>query len=159
MLATHAAYLAANDPSQFPEQLSAGLELWQPKKLYSNYYLPNSWIHDWHTEYPQLGAMTPLCVAAAGLSCHVSLGAAIRPGPDQGRIFGLVETAVGPDTVGGDLFENIAPRITSASTDVTTGPYGLTVNFTAVLRVQNPALVRPPGICGFPKTYYAKVSR
>src|SRR5690606_24219662 len=120
MLAAHAAYLAAPDPSQYPDQLAGGLTTWQPKKLYSDKYIPNSWIHDWHTRYPQLDDRSAVCVAEAGLRCHVTQGLDLRP--DQGRRFGLVETEVGFDTLGGDFLENIGPQILSASADVTAGP-------------------------------------
>ncbi len=110
-LATIDAYNYASDPLRYPEQLSLpGVNVWQPRKLYLHQYQPNSWLHDWETQYPELGGKTAQEVAEAGFLCHVSQYTPPRTQTFEegtGYRFGLYQTDIGVDTIGGDLFENV----------------------------------------------------
>lgn len=94
---------AANDAKRFPHQLDS-LTTWQPKKLYLHFYPDNAWPHDWTQPVP--GAdKTVQEMADEGIRCHVSQNA--KKGCKPSESYGLYFSAVGPDKVKKDFFENI----------------------------------------------------
>ncbi|MBN2580971.1 MAG: PIG-L family deacetylase [Pirellulales bacterium] len=90
-----------------------GNDPWQTQKLYAHLYdhepaepmLSKLWM-DWDIPYPELGGLTPLEVANAGLACHESQGGAELVTVWEGQRFseqwGLYQSTVGLDTVLGD---------------------------------------------------------
>jgi hypothetical protein len=54
-----AAFEAAGDPAQFPEQLDS-LEVWQPKNLYLHLYPERSFTHSWTMQLDELGGKSPV---------------------------------------------------------------------------------------------------
>lgn len=96
---------------------------WQVKKLYLHMYNQNPIEMDWDQPMAAFDGRTGYEVAQAGYQWHVSQHEAGQKNPQTGKFeyfvvepkespyscyrFGLAFTAVGPDVVGGDFFENI----------------------------------------------------
>ena len=118
---TEAIALAA-DAEQFPPSAEK-YGLWTPEKTYLHLYEQNQITMDWDTPYESLGGKTPFEVTQEGFGCHksqhwtwfkrwiygnngeIQKAAQIKTySPCQ---FGLYQTAVGQDSVGGDFMENI----------------------------------------------------
>lgn len=89
--------------------------LWDVPKTYVHLYEENQIRMDWNVPLTAFGGRTGLDVAAEALECHVSQMdenaawqmADVSTGEYDNGLFGLWRTTVGPDTVGGDMFENI----------------------------------------------------
>lgn len=89
--------------------------LWNVPKTYVHLYEENQIRMDWNVPLTAFGGRTGLDVAAEALECHVSQMdenaawqmADVSTGEYDNGLFGLWRTTVGPDTVGGDMFENI----------------------------------------------------
>ena len=113
---------AAADPAQLPDRGAP----WAVEKLYLHLYEENPVTLDLDTPLDSLGGRTPFQVTQDGFACHKSqhwtwfykwiYGTKDRPITRAADIrsyspcrYGLYYTAVGPDEVGGDLFEHIEP--------------------------------------------------
>jgi len=89
--------------------------LWDVPKTYVHLYAENQLRMDWTVPLTAFGGKTGLEVAAEALECHVSQMdenaawqmADVSSGQYDNGLFGLWRTTVGPDVVGGDMFENI----------------------------------------------------
>jgi len=83
---------------------------WDTPKLYLHLYNENVINMDWSIPLQNFGGATGFDMAVIGYSFHLSQHqwsfAVPSTGP-RGHRFGLVRTTVGPDTAGGDFFENI----------------------------------------------------
>ena len=90
-------------------QLSRRLGVWQPKKLYLHLWPENPTRLDYSAD---VGGRTALDAALKAFSLHVSQQHFhVQCNPDDPydcALFGLARTVVGPDALGGDLFENLA---------------------------------------------------
>ena len=103
----------AADPSYAPE--SAGrYGTWQAKKLYIHLYPENPITMDWRVPLSRFDGKTALEIAQKAYECHVSQLEYHHNVYDSGKYssaeYGLAYTAVGPDALGGDFFENIPPE-------------------------------------------------
>lgn len=113
----------AADPAQNPEA-AEGYGPWQVEKTYLHLYPENQIVMDWDTPLESLGGKSPFQVTQEGFTCHKSqhwtwfyrwiYGSAsnpIRKAADINSyspcLYGLYDTQVGPDQVGGDFFENV----------------------------------------------------
>ena len=100
------------------------LEPWQVEKTYLHLYPENQIVMDWDTPLESLGGKTPFQVTQDGFACHESQhwtwfyrwmygasGSPIQRAADirsySPCLYGLYDTQVGPDLVGGDFFENV----------------------------------------------------
>ena len=100
------------------------LEPWQAEKTYLHLYPENPIVMDWDTPLDSLGGKTPFEVTQEGFGCHQSQhwtwfyrwiygtsGNPIERAADIGSyspcLYGLYDSQVGPDTAGGDFFENV----------------------------------------------------
>ena len=117
----------ALDRAADPALAQAGgetLEPWQVEKTYLHLYPENQIVMDWDTPLDSLGGKTPFQVTREGFDCHQSqhwtwfyrwiYGTSSSPIQRAADIrsyspclYGLYDTQVGPDTVGGDFFENV----------------------------------------------------
>jgi len=104
------AVLAATDAACFPES-AARYGTWNTPKLYLHLYPQNEIIMDWSVPLTAFDGRSALEVAAEGFSKHKTQQGffyVYGEGDDwDSRRFGLYRSTVGPDTVGGDVFENI----------------------------------------------------
>ena len=118
-----AAYMAANCPPKaadpaYDAASCAAYGTWQVKKVYIHLYPENRIVMDWEQPLSAFGGRTGLEMANLALECHKSqqpIGFSAKTGgPYDCRLFGLYATAVGPDRLKNDFFENIvmepAPR-------------------------------------------------
>lgn len=113
----------AVDPSQYP-QSAEKYGSWRPEKTYLHLYEENQIVMDWDTPCDSLGGKTPFEVTQEGFGCHKSQhwtwfkrwiygnnGEITKASQIQTYSpcrFGLYDTIVGYDTVGGDFMENVA---------------------------------------------------
>ena len=119
---TDAIVLAA-DQTQFPDS-AALYGPWTVEKTYLHLYPENRITMDWDTPLDSLGGKTPFEVTQEGFACHKSqhwtwfykwiYGTADAPITKASQVrgyspcrYGLYDTQVGPDAVGGDFFENV----------------------------------------------------
>lgn len=119
---TEAITLAA-DPAQFPDS-AAAYGPWTVEKTYLHLYEENQITMDWDTPLESLGGKTPFEVTQEGFACHKSqhwtwfykwiYGTSEAPITKATQVrgyspcrYGLYDTKVGPDVVGGDFFENV----------------------------------------------------
>jgi len=117
------AIVSAADPEQYPDS-AAQYGTWTPEKTYLHLYPENTITMDWDTPLDSLGGKTPFEVTQEGFGCHKSQhwtwfkkwiygtdAAPITKASDiktySPCLFGLYDTKVGLDTVGGDFFENV----------------------------------------------------
>lgn len=98
---------------------------WRPKKLYLHLWKENPLVMDFRQPLENLGGQTALELAKEGFKAHVSqqgYDAPLKNGvkykfrvEDEGMFsiasYGLAYSAVGVDTVGGDMFENIGEEL------------------------------------------------
>ncbi|RHR10180.1 hypothetical protein DWX58_06800 [Pseudoflavonifractor sp. AF19-9AC] len=108
-------YLLATDEAYDP---------WQVEKTYLHLYPEQQITMDWDTPLESLGGKTPFQMTQEGFACHKSqhwtwfyrwiYGTSSRPIQKAADItsyspclYGLYDTKVGPDVVGGDFFENM----------------------------------------------------
>ena len=113
----------AADPAQDPDT-AAEYGAWQVEKTYLHLYPENQIVMDWDTLLDSLGGKTPFQVTQEGFACHESqhwtwfyrwiYGSASSPIQRAADIrnyspclYGLYDTQVGPDSAGGDFFENV----------------------------------------------------
>ncbi len=113
----------AADPAQDPDT-AAEYGAWQVEKTYLHLYPENKIVMDWDTPLDSLGGKTPFQVTQEGFACHESqhwtwfyrwiYGSASSPIQRASDIrnyspclYGLYDTQVGPDSAGGDFFENV----------------------------------------------------
>lgn len=118
-----AALTGAADPAQSPDTAEE-FGPWQVEKTYLHLYPENPIVMDWDTPLERLGGKTPFQVTQEGFACHKSqhwtwfyrwiYGTDSRPIQKAADItsyspclYGLYDTQVGPDRVGGDFFENV----------------------------------------------------
>ncbi len=113
----------AVDESQYPESAKK-YGTWRPEKTYLHLYETNPITMDWDTPYDSLGGKTPFERTQEGFGCHksqhwtwfkrwiygnngeITKAAQIQTySPCQ---YGLYDTLVGVDEVGGDFMENVA---------------------------------------------------
>lgn len=113
----------ASDETQFPDS-AAAYGTWSVEKTYLHLYPENQITMDWDTPLESLGGKTPFEVTQEGFACHksqhwtwfykwiygtsespIALATQVR-GYSPCR-YGLYDTKVGPDVVGGDFFENV----------------------------------------------------
>ena len=125
---SHGAHMAAADVCMFAYDHAGDADCmpeagspWQMDKLYLHLYENNQQRFDWNVPLSAFGGKTGLEVAKDAFACHASqVGARLKD--SQGRLFvcevieggyydnalfGLYGSRVGPDTAGGDLFENV----------------------------------------------------
>ena len=104
------AVVAAADGSIFPESAQT-YGTWDTPKLYLHLYETNSIVMNWDVALQSYGGKTAMDVARESFALHESQQGffyVYGEGDDwDSRKFGLYRTTVGPDTVGGDVFENI----------------------------------------------------
>ena len=126
----------AADESKYPESAQT-YGTWTPEKTYLHLYSENQIVMDWDTPLDSLGGKTPFQVTQEGFACHKSqhwtwfykwiYGTFDSPITKATQIrgyspcrYGLYDTKVGPDVVGGDFFENVetyAQRIARAEAE------------------------------------------
>ena len=86
---------------------------WDVPKLYLHLLSENAITMDWDVPLDNFDGATARDLAVAGYACHLSQQhwafAVPRNGP-TGQKFGLARSLVGPDIIGGDMFENIETR-------------------------------------------------
>lgn len=115
---SHGAHMAAADICM---DVYDHADAWQVDKLYLHLYETNQQRFDWNTPLAAFDGKTGLEVAREAFACHESqVGQRMKD--SQGRLFvcevadggyydnalfGLYGSRVGPDTAGGDLFENV----------------------------------------------------
>lgn len=119
---TDALVLAA-DESQYTES-AAAYGAWTVEKTYLHLYPENQITMDWDTPLESLGGKTPFQITQEGFSFHKSqhwtwfykwiYGTADAPITQASQVrgyspcrYGLYDSKVGPDTAGGDFFENV----------------------------------------------------
>ena len=117
------ALVQATDESQYPDS-AAAYGPWTVEKTYLHLYPENPITMDWDTPLDSLGGKTPFQVTQEGFACHKSqhwtwfykwiYGTSDSPITKATQIrgyspcrYGLYDTKVGPDVVGGDFFENV----------------------------------------------------
>ena len=113
----------AADPAQ-DQETAEEYGVWQVEKTYLHLYPENQIVMDWDTPLESLGGRTPFEVTQEGFGCHKSqhwtwfyrwiYGTSAAPIDQAAKVasyspclYGLYDTQVGPDTVGGDFFENV----------------------------------------------------
>ena len=113
----------AVDETQYPESAEK-YGTWRPEKTYLHLYEENSIVMDWDTPYESMGGKTPFEMTQEGFDYHksqhwtwfkrwiygnsgeITKASQIKTySPCQ---YGLYDTLVGTDEVGGDLMENVA---------------------------------------------------
>ena len=98
-------------------------KVWRPEKTYLHLYEENQIEMDWDTPYQSLGGKTPFEITQEGFGCHKSqhwtwfkrwiygnngeITKAAQIKTYSPCIYGLYDTALGPDQQGGDLMENV----------------------------------------------------
>ena len=99
------------DETYLPE-LAAQYGVWQPKKLYLHLYPENAITMNWRIPLESMGGKTSLQLAQEAYALHVTQQTTDFVVTDEGETscaaFGLAYSAVGPDVVGEDFFENLA---------------------------------------------------
>lgn len=112
----------AKDSTQFPESAEK-YGVWEVEKTYLHLYDQNKITMDWDTPLESLGGKTPFQVTQEGFGCHKSqhwtwfndwiygktekITTAKQITKYSPCKFGLYDSKVGLDTVGGDFMENI----------------------------------------------------
>lgn len=84
--------------------------LWDVPKVYIHLYPENQIRMDWNKPLSAFGGKTGHEVAAEAFLCHVSQLKRWEYADSEkydNSVFGLWHTTVGPDVIGGDMFENI----------------------------------------------------
>jgi len=99
-----AAFKAAGDPTQYPEQIAKGLKAWQPKKLYERGMWVNAFTHSWTMKVPD--GRTVQEAQSTSLQYHVSQGMSGSWGASSSP-FGLTESIVGADNGATNFLQNI----------------------------------------------------
>ena len=109
-LALTDAIVAATDGDIFPES-ARRYGTWNTPKLYLHLYPENEIRMNWDGPLASFGGKTALNIAQEAFDFHESQQGYFHvygAGEDwDSRRFGLYRTTVGPDTIGGDVFENI----------------------------------------------------
>ena len=104
---------AANE-AKFPESARA-YGTWQVKKLYLHLYGENVVDMDWDQPLSAFGGLSGLEVAREAFLCHVSQQHTDYRVRDSGSadcsLFGLYYSAVGPDLLKNDFFENLSYEV------------------------------------------------
>lgn len=96
--------------STYNHQEIPELGTWEVPKVYIHLYKENQIKMDWKKPLASFGGKTGLEVATEAFRCHVTQQGHwdVWDGGDwDNSLFGLWHTTVGPDVVGGDMFENI----------------------------------------------------
>ena len=104
----HAVEQAA-DPNHNPEEV-AQYGVWNVPKVYIHLWPENQIKMDWHQPLAAFGGKTGLEMAVESFKCHVTQQNrwSVEDGGEyDNSLFGLWHTTVGPDVIGGDMFENI----------------------------------------------------
>ena len=113
----------SGDEGCFPESATV-YGVWEPEKTYLHLYDENPIVMDWDMPLDSLGGKTPFEVTQEGFGCHESqhwtwfykwiYGTQEAPITKATQIrkyspcnYGLYDTKVGVDVVGGDFFENV----------------------------------------------------
>ena len=101
----------AEDESRFPAQVEQ-YGLWSVPKVYIHLYPENQIQMDWWQPLDRFGGKTAQDVAREAYACHVSQKKNGKwdvwdGGQWDNSLFGLYRSLVGPDALGGDMFENI----------------------------------------------------
>ena len=113
----------AAEESKYPESAEK-YGTWQVEKTYLHLYEENEIVMDWDVPLESLGGKTPFEVTREGFACHKSqhwtwfyrwiYGTEEKPVTKATDIkkyspcrYGLYDTTVGADIVGGDFFENV----------------------------------------------------
>ncbi len=113
----------SGDGEKYPES-AALYGTWNVEKTYLHLYGENQIVMDWDVPLESLGGKTPFQVTQDGFGCHKSqhwtwfnrwiYGTAEAPITKASEIssyspchYGLYQTTVGPDVMGGDFFENV----------------------------------------------------
>ncbi|MCL2125222.1 MAG: PIG-L family deacetylase [Oscillospiraceae bacterium] len=100
----------ADDAAKYPASATK-YGTWDTPKLYLHLYPDNAITLDWNMPLSNFGGATAYDMAVAGYACHISQqqwAFAVPQNGPTGHKFGLVRSTVGPDIIGGDLFENIS---------------------------------------------------
>jgi LmbE family N-acetylglucosaminyl deacetylase len=104
------AIVAAADASIFPDS-AAKYGAWNTPKMYLHLYGKNEIIMNWDVPLASFGGKTGMEVAREAFALHVSQQGffyVYGEGDDwDSRRFGLYRSTVGPDVIGGDVFEHI----------------------------------------------------
>ncbi len=113
----------APDAAQYPDSAQK-YGTWTVEKTYLHLYGENQITMDWDTPLDSMDGKTPFEMTQEGFGCHKSqhwtwfnrwiYGSGAAPITKASQItsyspcqYGLYDTQVGPDTVGGDFFENV----------------------------------------------------
>lgn len=113
----------AKDDTKYPESAEA-YGTWAVEKTYLHLYGENQITMDWDTPLESLDGKTPFEMTQEGFGCHVSqhwtwfnrwiYGTSGSPITKASQIttyspclYGLYDTQVGADVIGGDFFENV----------------------------------------------------
>ena len=87
---------------------------WNTPKLYLHLYRENAIMMDWDIPLEFFDGATAYEMAVRGYDAHKSQHrwsfSVPKAGSVSGHRFGLVRSLFGPDTLGGDLFENLTPN-------------------------------------------------
>lgn len=97
------------DPEWCPESAEK-YGVWEIPKLYLHLYPENEIVMDWSVPVKPLGGKTAYQIACEAYKCHVSQQRGFQMGEKDvygSTRFGLAHTAVGPDVLKNDFFENI----------------------------------------------------
>ena len=101
---------AAADKDVFPESANT-YGIWNTPKLYLHLYPKNEIVMDWYQSLSAFGGKTAMEVAREAFALHASQQGffyVYGEGDDwDSRRFGLYRSMVGPDVIGGDVFEHI----------------------------------------------------
>jgi LmbE family N-acetylglucosaminyl deacetylase len=109
-LAVEKAVDITNNPDKYTKSAEE-YGVWQVKKCYLHLFSKKKIEMDWNEPLSVFNAETALDMAKDGYALHVSQHFRDRPIEDSGEYnnaqYGLYWSSVGPDTKGGDFFENI----------------------------------------------------
>ncbi len=112
------AYEAAGDAEKYSES-AALYGVWQVQKLYAHLYEENQITLDWSVPLQNMDGKTGLELAAGAYALHITQQTTSSSMETTGvkydnTLFGLAESEVGEDVLGGDYLENVMERVTSA---------------------------------------------
>lgn len=96
--------------STFEPDTALRYGLWDVPKVYIHLYKENQIKMDWNQPLSAFGGKTGHEVAEEAFQCHVSQlkrWSYAKSAQYDNSLFGLWHTTVGPDVIGGDMFENI----------------------------------------------------
>lgn len=125
-MAAQLAFTQAADQTQDEDSFQK-YGVWQVKKLYSHLYAENQITFDWNVPLQSLNGETSFEAATKAFALHVTQQATEFDMENTSveyddRLFGLVETTVGPDVRHDDFLENVLDPVTYVPAPVTPEP-------------------------------------